>query len=228
MKNLIFASAFILTLTSCVNFSNIQSAKTLGPNRKVDHYVYSRVTVPVVQSEVEGVLPNLEYVFKHRIKDRLDWGLKAGIFDASLTGNIKYQFVGTYNSKFAMSIMPEAGLGFFPVDASASDNVHSVPLVIRSEFPLLMTYHFTEHFYWSVIPKALNYYTPQGNFTMMAASTGVQFGKKVNMILSYSYFNLLNKPSNVILSGNVGHVFEIGLKFNMFTGKVFAPRFSND
>jgi hypothetical protein len=227
MKQFIYCFIFLMLVSSCVNFTNMQSARTLGEGRTKDHYIYTRLTIPVVEGEVEGGLPTAEYVYKHKIKNNFDWGLKVGL-DANVTGNVKYQFVGDSRSKFAMSVMPETGLGFFPNDKDSS-SLHNAPLVWRSELPLIASYHFSDYFYISVIPKILNYYTPQGHFTMLAGSSGIQFGKKVNVTLAYSYFYIANRPPSIALTGDVGHVFEFGLKFNLFhNDRVFAPRFSFD
>ena len=214
-----------MTLTSCVNFTNIQSARTLGPERQKDHYVYSRVTTVFVDNEVEGVFVIPEYVHKRKIKNNLDWGFKIGL-DASATAHVKYQFLGDYKSRGAMSIMPETGFSLFPV---SQGDVHNVPMAWRFEMPILMTFHFTDRFYFTTAPKFLNYYTPNGHFSMLAISSGIQFGKKVNWTFAYSYFDVVSKPSTSLAIGDVGHIFEIGLKFNLFKNqKVFAPRFSFD
>ena len=216
-----------VVLQSCVNFTNIQSARTLGPNREKDHYIYTRVTTAVVEDEVEGVFVVPEFVYKKKIKNKLDWGLKVGL-DTRVTGQLKYQFVGNSVSKFAMSVMPETGVSFFPVKDSP-DYVHQVPITWQAEIPLLMTYHFSNTFYFTAAPKLLNYYTPKGNFSMFAASAGIQFGKKVNWTFAYSYYKRLSNPSYAESLGDNGHIFEVGLKFNLFNNnKVFAPRFSFD
>ena len=53
---------------SCVNFTNIQSALTLGPYREKDHYVYTRVNAVRVDNEAEGVFIFPEYIHKERLK----------------------------------------------------------------------------------------------------------------------------------------------------------------
>jgi len=217
----------LLLLSSCVNFTNIQSARTLGPTKKKDYYIYTRLTVPEVSGEIEGIMLVPEFVYKKRIKANLDWGLKVGI-DARINGNLKYQFVGNSKSKFAMSLMPEIGFSLFPTKNST---VHNVPISLQAEIPLLITYHFTDYTFITTAPKIVDYYTPKGNYGMLAWSTGLQFGKKVNWTLAYSYFKLIDSPNNPLTTSGIktsffdqANVFELGIKFNFKArGRMHAP-----
>jgi len=211
----------LVVLSSCVNFTNIKSARTLPPNKTKDHFVYTRFALPESGGEIEGVILVPEFVFVKKLKKNLDWGVKLGL-DAKVNGNLKYQFIGNYNSKFAVSLLPEIGIGFMP---GGQKDVYSVPLSFQAELPLLITYHFTDEFFITTAPKVLDYMTPDGNLTMLAWSTGLQFGKKVNWTLAYSYFYLAKKPLSSNVFFDKANVFEIGIKFNMFkNGRTFAAR----
>jgi len=220
MKNLIY-TLLLFIIPSCVNFTNIQSARTLGPTKEKDFYIYTRLTVPEVSGEVEGVFLVPEFVYKKRLKNNIDWGFKVAI-DTKISGNIKYQFIGNSKSKFAVSLVPEVGLSYFP---SKDGGVHNIPLSFQSEIPLLVTYHFTNYTFITTAPKIVDYYTPRGNYGMFAWSTGLQFGKKVNWTLAYSYFKIFDSPNDEQTSNgpsssffNQANVFEVGIKFNLRVG----------
>jgi len=212
MKNLLYLILIPFGLGSCISYTNVESARTLGPKKTKEHSIRVKTALMVVSkssAELEGGYLVPEYVFNKKIKNNMDWGLRIGI-DANIYGNIKYQFMGNFKSKVAMSIQPEIGVGFFPNDDII---LYNAPLNLSAQLPLMITYHFNDNAYFTTTPKIINMITPRGNYNLFSQSTGFGFGERVKWNISYTFTHLNDKPEAAFYIHDSAHIFEIGMKF---------------
>jgi hypothetical protein len=188
----VFLILFIMFLTGCASMSTMQTARTTEKGN-----VGYGFGAGVVNSEIPlGTLdtlkisaPFLEVGARYGITDKLDVGAKITIIGTA-TVDVKYQFLGNKESKFASSV----GLGGGYLSISSND---SKSKIYDAMLPIYFSYHPIDWFSLYFSPKyvfRINSYSAANNQKGLnsshwyGATGGLRLGKKVAFLAEYSYF----------------------------------------
>lgn len=199
---------FILTITSCVSMTTMQTART---NKKGEVTITGgggsiKTQFPIGTVDTFNIaLPFIEGGVRYGITDKIDAGLKFTIIGSTVLDG-KYQFLGDQKSKIAGSV----GLSLGYVNVSINDTKSDV---VDFSTPIYFSYHPTEWLAVYTSPK----YTLRSNFYTYTSTNqtatdfsnwygltgGLKIGEKVAFLAEYSYFKsqVIDIPFNQFTCG---------------------------
>jgi hypothetical protein len=202
LNKLLSTSLILLLLSSCYNYSALQSGKTLGKDN-VEYSISGTYGNYYRLNKFDDNLFNLKPTFGIRaqigIKEKLDLGFQ---IDQSsfIGGNIKKQFIGNQTSIFAGSIAFGTG---FNVGASLLG-----VLKYYTTLPLYFSYHPTSKFGIYLSPRFIYssdvVYASQSNEKigirnqshLFGFSYGVSYGETHKVLFELSHFDInLTNPT---------------------------------
>lgn len=196
---LLLASLFLLS--SCGQLSSLQTGRVL---EKGETTIGGAILGYGVQGENAGggeigaaLFPQAEILVRRGLSSNFDMGLKI-----STGGNVlldgKYQFVGNGDSPFAVAI----GTGF-------ELQVAEENTVLRTHFPLYLSYHFKEKNAVYTTPRYVFQYVKEGNnsyFIGLGGGYYRRFSPEISGLLEGSFYipktqNSNNKEVNIFQFG---------------------------
>lgn len=165
MKNLWWFVLLSFLLSSCAQFTRLESGKTIGKrNKRVSTYV----SYFSFQGQDNIQLPYAHIAFEYGISDKLDAGLSISSAFNTLI-NAKYQMIGDQDSKFALSLNPGAEVQFANQEEVA---------FVRPHFSLPMSYDLNDKFSLLLEPKYV--YQPIDGTHFPGLTGGLQVALKNN------------------------------------------------
>ncbi len=206
-------SVIIFSWISCAQLSSFQTAKTVGKENAEIGFAASGAgfTDFIDNAEDEtAVLPVLEMWGRYGVGENLDVGIKlstglSGVFD------LKYQFVGDRDSKFAMAL--GGGLGF---QGGTLDD-----FILQGHIPLHMSIHPSPKFGIYLTPRFISQFiigTASVNYG--GGSFGLEFGQKVKFMTEFNYYKLLNEiqDTDELFSDFGIGLYQVGMGFKFRIG----------
>ena len=172
---------FSILFSACTSFTGYQSGRTLG---KGNSEITTALNGVLIKDEAGEdflnikVVPLAEVHYQFGIAEKLDIGAKLTT-GTSFTADIKWQFVGDQNSKFAMSTgLAIGGTGINPFAGQA-------------QLPLYLSLHPTENFAIYLTPRYTGLINQDDDvFHAGSISTGIIFGKRPKFAVDFSYIDL--------------------------------------
>jgi len=199
MKKIAITLSALITLSSCVQLSTFQTAKTVGDgNGEILVAVGGGGVTDSFDGESLG-FGTFELGGRLGVADKVDVGLKISHFVSYLV-DVKFQFVGDEMSKFAMATGP--GIGFYGFGFGGT--------IFQATLPLHMSVHPSDHFAFYMTPR----YSTQfaigdggGALHYLGGSVGFEAGRNVLFGTDISYMSLLNDA----ISDDIFEDFGLGL-----------------
>jgi hypothetical protein len=187
MTKFIFIILFPILTTSCISLSTVQTGK-VTPKGDVDASIGIGSTEYPYSSK-KAIEPGIDFNSRFGVYNNLDIGFKASTFPIL---DIKYQFIGNENSKFALS----TGFGYiFGLNAYL--------------LPLYFSYHPSDRLAIYLSPRTINEYNFHFNNIsndLNGFSTGFKFGKRNSIILEYSLYKETGSTPKIINQLMIGFV----------------------
>lgn len=195
--------------TSCIQFSGIQTAQTLGKNRSEIMGAVGGLSTQVdfdldsTSSATTVVVPNMELSYRYGVTENLDLGFKYS-FSNTLLLSTKYQFLGGKAEGLAMAVGAEIGWQGLPL----------VPDLFQVHIPAFISYHPTEKFAIYTNPRYVTQFSSSidGSINYFGLSSGIEFGRDVCLPVDVSWFKVLNEGDQDIVNIPSIFYFSTGIK----------------
>ena len=192
LKLCVFLCFLISIFTGCASLSTMQTARVTEKG-KFDYLVDGGSAIYGDMSTKP--YPIAEFGLRYGITDHLDMGFKISTSTISIL-DLKYQFLGDKNSKFAGSIGLGGGIAMGIADSRVS-------FIYDTMLPIYFSYHPTDWLSLYCSPKYIlqkmddtsdyeKYNTTFKHY--YGASTGIRIGKRIAFLAEYSLFG--NYPTN--------------------------------
>ncbi len=205
MKHLLACAIFSLVATSgCVQLSTFQTAKTVP---KGDGEILVALGGGGISGAFDGGsvgFGTYELAGRLGVGDKTDVGFKISHF-VSYLADVKFQFVGDQESKFAMATGPGLGLYAFGFGAA----------IFQGTVPLHMSIHPSDRFAVYLTPRYSTQFSIANGFNALhylGGSVGMETGRKVRFGADVSYMGLLNHQyNNDVFDGFGLGLFQVGI-----------------
>ncbi len=140
-----------------------------------------------------GYAPNLRVSLNHGVTEKLDFSLAYGV-PIGIKANLKMMFLGSNESKFAMSAMP--GYGYY--------------LGHHFHFPLLATFRIKKNMDLTLAPAFIHFISNENSrISSIGGEVNFQFGRKMQYNLAFSlYHNQSNYALQNPFNSNIGLTFK--------------------
>jgi hypothetical protein len=194
-------SLVLISMSSCVSFSSMQTGKTVG---KGEMSVTPSINMVQGNGELEQFgLPFLEVQGSYGIKENFDLQAKISLLGPIGVG-AKYQFIGNQSSQAAVALGLQTG--YFN---TSSDNTKTN--MFEFQIPIYASYHPKNWLSVYASPKYLirSYFNTEminsGNQDRIqtksvenysGSSFGIRMGKKIAFLAEYSVFRGINSGTN--------------------------------
>lgn len=195
-------------LTGCASMSTMQTARTTPKGEVVGLLGAGVVNSEFALGELDTIsinAPFLEVGGRYGINEKLDLGIKLTIIGTAVA-DVKYQFLGSQESKLAGSV--GFGLGYLSIESGGSTSK-----MFDIMTPLYFSYHPAEWFSIYASPRyvfRINSYATEDNAETGSGSShwygttgGIRLGNRVGFMAEYSYFGNsdLDEPFSQITCG---------------------------
>ncbi|HLF65490.1 MAG TPA: hypothetical protein VI603_17115 [Saprospiraceae bacterium] len=185
MKSLVLLLPVALLMSSCIQLSTFQTAKTVGKgNGEILIAIGGGGVSESFEDNSSIGFGTFELGGRLGVSEKVDIGLKVSHFVSYLV-DVKYQFVGDQSSKFAMATGPGIGLYAFGFGTT----------LFQATLPLHMSVHPSERFGIYFTPR----YSAQfavgegsGSLNYLGGSVGFEAGQNVRFGTDISYMRLLD------------------------------------
>jgi len=210
MKKYAFTLSVLFILSSCIQLSTFQTAKTVGDGNGEILVAFGGGGVTDSFEGDNVGFGTFELGGRLGVGDKVDVGLKISHF-ASYLVDVKYQFVGDQHSKFAMATGP--GIGFYGFGFGGT--------LFQATLPLHMSIHPSEKFAVYFTPRYSTQFAlgnDGGSLHYLGGSLGFEAGRNVRFGTDLSYMSLLNTASEDDIFEDFGlglFQFGFGVKFRM-------------
>lgn len=177
-----------LMLQGCIQLSTFQTAKTVGDGNGEILVAFGGGGITDAFEGGSAGFGTFELAGRLGVGERTDFGLKISHFTSYLA-DVKYQFVGDQDSKFAMATGPGIGLYAFGFGST----------IFQGTLPLHMSVHPSEKFAVYLTPRYSGQYLVgdnSGSLHYLGGSIGFEAGRNVRFGTDISYMGLLNDSSD--------------------------------
>lgn len=210
MKNQYFVLIIlVLLLSSCLQISSLQTAKTLPKDTAI---LGTAITAyGVGNTEFIGndlgaaVVPYLEIFGRQGFADNLDFGLKLSS-GANIAIDGKYQFYGDQTSEFAVAVGAA-----FEYQYTRFEN-----FVSRQTLPLYFSFHPNQNFALYASPKFIHQLVSDSDNAMfLGGNIGLQkrIAKRLSILVEASSFAVFDErfknTDELLYQGGIGFVFDL-------------------
>ena len=199
MKTSILLFFSMLLLNSCVQLSTFQTAKTVEKGSGEILVAIGGGGVSESFSDESIGFGTFEVAGRLGVGEKVDIGLKISHF-ISYLADVKFQFVGDKDSKFAMATGPGVGIYAFGLGTTIG----------QLTVPLHMSVHPSERLGIYLTPRYSGQFAfgdESGSLNYLGGSVGFETGRKIKFGTDISYLRLLNEDGH----GNTFEDFALGL-----------------
>lgn len=175
----------VFLLGSCIQLSTFQTAKTTEKN---SGDILVAIGAGGVSESFTGEsigFPTFEIAGRYGVGEKVDVGLKISYFSSYLF-DVKYQFVGDQDSKFAMATGPGLGLYAFGFGST----------IFQATIPLHMSVHPSDRFAIYLTPRYSGQFAigdASGSLSYLGGSTGFELGRRTRFGMDISYMSALGE-----------------------------------
>ncbi len=184
MKSLVLLLPVLLLLSSCVQLSTFQTAKTVP---KGDGEILLAFGGGGISESFTGEsigFGTFEVAGRIGVGEKVDLGLKVSHF-ASYLADVKFQIVGDQDSKFAMATGPGVGLYAFGFGTT----------LMQATLPLHMSVHPSDRLGIYFTPRFSSQFAlgdGGGSLNYLGGSIGFELGRKIRFGTDISYMGVLD------------------------------------
>lgn len=188
----------VFLLGSCVQLSTFQTAKTVGKGNGEVLVALGGGGISEGFADESLGFGTFEIAGRYGVGEKVDLGVKISHF-ASYLFDVKYQFVGDEDSKFAMATGPGIGLYAFGFGTT----------LMQATLPLHMSVHPSERLGIYLTPRYSAQFAlgGEGSLNYLGGSVGVEIGERVRFGTDISYLRLLDD----VVDGDTFEDFGVGL-----------------